>query len=94
MANVLIIGAGIGGLCTAVRLLKKGFNVTIIEKEFSVGGKINLDGNEDFRFDLTASIMMIPDIYLEVLKDMKEKDIELIKLEPIYSVHYYDGTSI
>ena len=41
MANVLIIGAGIGGLCTAVRLLKKGFNVTIIEKEFSVGGKIN-----------------------------------------------------
>ena len=93
MANVLIIGAGIGGLCTAVRLLKKGFNVTIIEKEFSVGGKINLDGNEDFRFDLTASIMMIPDIFLEVLKDMKEKDIELIKLEPIYSVHYYDGTS-
>lgn len=93
MGNVLIIGAGIGGLCTAVRLLKKGFNVTIIEKEFSVGGKINLDGNEEFKFDLTASIMMTPDIYLEVLKDMKEKDLELIKLEPIYSVHYYDGTS-
>ena len=29
MKNVIVIGAGIGGLCVAIRLLNKGYNVTI-----------------------------------------------------------------
>lgn len=93
MKKVIIVGAGIGGLTTAIRLLKKGFDVTIIEKEFNVGGKVNIHGNADFKFDLTASIMMTADIYLEVFKDFKEENLELINLEPMYNVYYYDGTN-
>ena len=32
MKKVIVIGAGIGGLCTAIRLLNKGYDVTIIRK--------------------------------------------------------------
>ena len=37
--NVCIIGAGIGGLATGVLLTKKGYNVTIFEKESQIGGR-------------------------------------------------------
>ena len=68
MKKVLIVGAGIGGLCTAIRLLNKGYEVTIIEKENSLGGKFNLRCYDGFRFDLTASILMTPKIYIDIFK--------------------------
>lgn len=94
MKNVVIIGSGIGGLCTAVRLLKQGFNVTILEKESTIGGKVNVKEAQGFRFDLTASILMTPYTYSEVF-DYAGRDyrnyFEFIKLDPIYNVNYYDG---
>ena len=38
--KVIIIGAGIGGLATALRLLNAGYEVVIYEKEDKVGGKL------------------------------------------------------
>ena len=38
--NIIVIGAGISGLTSAYLLSKKGFDVTIIEKNNSVGGSI------------------------------------------------------
>ncbi|HCW54501.1 MAG TPA: phytoene desaturase [Clostridium sp.] len=94
MKDVVIIGSGIGGLCTAVRLLKQGFNVIILEKESTIGGKVNVKEAQGFRFDLTASILMTPDIYSEVFeyagRDYRNY-FEFIKLDPIYNVNYYDG---
>lgn len=95
MKKVIIIGAGIGGLCTAVRLLNKGYDVTILEKENMIGGKVNRIETNQFKFDLTASILMTPDIYTDIFKECKKnyKDyLQLIKLEPTYNVNYYDGT--
>lgn len=39
--KVLIAGAGIGGLATALRLAKKGFEVEIVEKNSQAGGRLN-----------------------------------------------------
>ncbi|WP_195251344.1 phytoene desaturase family protein [Romboutsia sp. 1001713B170207_170306_H8] len=93
MKKVIIIGAGIGGLCTAIRLLNKGYKVTILEKENRVGGKVNLKEKNGFKFDLTASVLMTPDIYTkifeEVGKDYKDY-FELINLNLIYRVNYND----
>lgn len=95
MKDVIVVGSGIGGLCTAVRLLKKGFKVTILEKEGTVGGKVNIKENEQFKFDLTASILMTPHMYTEVF-DYSGRDyrdyFKLINLEPIYNVNFYDGS--
>ena len=97
MKNALIVGAGIGGLCTAIRLLNKGYDVTIVEKEEYIGGKFNIRYDGKFKFDLTASILMTPNIYTDIFKDCKrnyQDYFDLIKLDPLYKVNYYDGSKI
>ena len=66
MEKVIIIGAGIGGLSTAIRLLSKGFNVEILEKQNNVGGKVNQLNEDGHKFDLTASVLINPNIYKEL----------------------------
>lgn len=39
--KAIIIGSGLGGLSTALRLSVKGYDVTIIEKHYSAGGRLN-----------------------------------------------------
>lgn len=96
MKKVIIVGGGIGGLCSAIRLLNKGYEVTIFEKEKTIGGKVNIKENKGAKFDLTASILMTPDIYTDIFKEVGKNHqdyIDLIKIDPIYRVNYYDKTS-
>lgn len=93
--SVFIIGSGIGGLATAVRLLSKGYNVTVYEKEKTIGGKTNQLVHHPFTFDLTASILMNREVYEEVFDDanLDYRDyLEFIKVDPTYRVFYPDGT--
>lgn len=64
--KAIIIGAGIGGLSTGLRLLRNGYEVEIYEKNEAVGGRVNIIDAETFRFDLSASILMMPDVYKEI----------------------------
>ena len=96
MEKVIIIGGGIGGLCVAVRLLNEGYDVTILEKEDTVGGKVNIKTKDGARFDLTASVLMTPKSYTSIFSDVGKnyKDyFEMIRIDPIYKVNYYDGNS-
>ena len=96
MKEVAVVGGGIGGLCTAARLLAKGFGVTVFEKEKTLGGKVNIKSAKGFKFDLTASILMTPDIYKSIFKEVGRdyKDyIEIEKLDLLYRVNYFDRTS-
>lgn len=95
MKKVIIIGAGIGGLATAVRLLSKGYEVKIYEKENTVGGRVNIIESNGFRFDLTASILMLPEQFKEVFTwaNRKYDDyIKLTKIDPLYRVNCNDGS--
>ena len=96
MEKVIIIGGGIGGLCVAVRLLNEGYDVTILEKEDTVGGKVNIKTKDGARFDLTASVRMTPESYTSIFSEVGKnyKDyFEIIRIDPIYKVNYYDGNS-
>nr|WP_315021969.1 phytoene desaturase family protein [uncultured Aminipila sp.] len=90
--KVLIIGAGIGGLATGARLLKKGYDVKIIEKNSYCGGKTGVIKKDGFTFDLTASIIMMPQEYKNILEELGLK-LDFIKLDPNYRVNYFDGTA-
>ncbi|MEL7606509.1 MAG: phytoene desaturase family protein [Sedimentibacter saalensis] len=101
--KAIIIGAGIGGLSSALRLLHNGYEVEIYEKENSIGGRVNIIETEDFTFDLTASILMMPDVYKELFSYVNknyEDYLEFIEIDPIYRVfsggeHFVDfNTSI
>ena len=72
MKKAIVIGGGIGGLSIAARLLKDGFNVDLYEKNKSLGGKISQVKFADFKFDLTASLLMIIlKFFLIVIKIIK-----------------------
>ena len=96
MKKVFIIGAGIGGLSIAARLLQYGFKVEIFEKNNTIGGKTNSIRYKDFNFDLTASIMMFPKNYIDLFLFCKEdyRDyFTTIPINDLYKVFYSDNSS-
>ena len=95
MKTAVVIGGGIGGLATAIRLSVKGFRVAVYEKNDDVGGKLtelNLNG---FRFDMGPSLFTMPE-YLEDLFKTAGKDLrDYLKYKKLdHSCHYFfpDGT--
>ncbi len=96
MKNVIVIGAGISGLSLAARLLHKGFSVTIYEKNSYIGGKTSRLEHSDFSYDLTASIVMIPEDYTNIFKHCGKNYKDYFTMTPLntlYKVFYNDNTS-
>ncbi len=87
--SVIVIGAGIGGLATACMLGKKGYTVTLIEKNEKVGGRANIYTEQGFTFDMGPSWYMMPDIFEHFFKlvgeDIKEH-LTLKRLSPSYRI--------
>lgn len=79
--TAIIIGAGIGGLATACLLAKKGYDVTIVEKNAQVGGRASLYEAEGFVFDMGPSWYMMPDIFEHFFNLMGEKIEDYLKLK-------------
>lgn len=87
--KVVIVGAGIGGLATACLLAKKGYAVTVIEKNARVGGRANLFEAEGFVFDMGPSWYMMPDIFehfFELMGEKIEDHLSLKRLSPSYRI--------
>ncbi|MFN5843293.1 MAG: phytoene desaturase family protein, partial [Bacteroidota bacterium] len=53
--HITIVGAGLGGLATALRLSSKGYRITIIEKHHQAGGRLNRLQQDGFSFDIGPS---------------------------------------
>ena len=64
--KALIIGAGIGGLTTAVYLARNGYSVDLYEKNSEAGGRCGQFIRDGHRFDLGATMLLMPGIYKEV----------------------------
>ena len=60
MTKAIVIGAGIGGLATAIRLAKKGYAVEVFEANDYVGGKLSAFTLGDYRFDAGPSLFTMP----------------------------------
>ncbi len=57
MAGVIVIGGGIGGLSAGVRLLQRGFSVTLVEKEPRPGGYAISYSRGGYVFDLALHVV-------------------------------------
>lgn len=89
--HVVIIGAGIGGLSAGALLAKRGYRVTILEKNEKAGGRANIFEAEGFTFDMGPSWYLMPDIF-EHFYDLVDENINehlnLVKLGPSYRVFF------
>lgn len=91
--KVVIIGAGIAGLSSACYLSKKGYSVTLLEKNTTIGGRANIFEKDGFRFDMGPSWYLMPDIFEHFYSLMGEKiedHFTLTKLSPSYRVFFKD----
>ena len=87
--KVLIIGAGLGGLATGLRLAKKGFRVEFLEKNKQAGGRLNQLKKDGFTFDVGPSFFSMSYEFEEFAKDCGiQLPFEYIELDPLYSVNF------
>ncbi|MDQ5950103.1 MAG: hypothetical protein QG585_43, partial [Patescibacteria group bacterium] len=89
--HVVIIGGGIGGLGLACLLGKKGYEVSLYEKNAKVGGRASVFEKDGFVFDMGPSWYLMPDVFENFFKILDEKipdHFKLTKLSPSYRVFF------
>jgi len=94
--SAVIIGAGIGGIATAIYLAKKGYEVSVFEKNSTPGGRCGQLIREGHRFDLGATMLMMPDIYREVFNSLGISLFENTEIKPLKNLYkiYFDNNDI
>jgi phytoene desaturase len=92
--SVNIVGAGIAGLATAIRLAARGYRVTVFERSDHPGGKLNSISREGFRWDTGPTLFTLPDLVAELYvlagEEMKTS-VRYRKLDVITRYFYEDG---
>ena len=97
MARVVVVGAGVGGLCSALRLSAAGHHVTVCEAAEHVGGKLGRWSAGGFTFDTGPSLLTMPHVFAEMFSDAGERlddHLELRPLDPITRCRWVDGTQV
>ncbi len=90
--NVLIVGAGLGGLATGLRLAKKGYNVEIIEKNSQAGGRLNQLKKDGFTFDTGPSFFSMSYEFTDFAKDCGiSLPFKYYELDPLYTVNFQNS---
>lgn len=95
--KAIIIGAGVGGIATALYLARNGFSVDLFEKNSSAGGRCGQIIHEGHRFDLGATMMLMPGIYREVFGELGiklEQGVDIFPLKNLYTIHFDDGSRL
>lgn len=97
MSKAIIIGAGIAGIASAIRLTLKGYDVDVFEASSSPGGKLSEIRIGDFRFDAGPSLFTMPQ-YVDELFILAGKDpqdhFKYHRLENTCKYFYEDGARI
>lgn len=91
--KVVIIGSGFSSLSASCYLAKKGFDVSLFEKNDTVGGRARQLSKDGFTFDIGPSWYWMPDIFDRFFADFGKKTsdyYQLDKLSPAYKIFFDD----
>jgi diapolycopene oxygenase len=96
--KVTVLGGGLGGMSAAISLAAQPqFEVTLVEKNSHLGGKLNVMVKDGFSFDLGPSILTMPHIFenLFVMHGKSMADhVKIVKVSPHWRNVFEDGTII
>ena len=95
--SAVIVGAGIAGLASAIRLAVLGMEVTVFEKNAHAGGKLQEMEREGYRFDMGPSLFTQPQNIEELFTLAEENIADYFTCQPVpITCHYFyeDGTVI
>jgi phytoene desaturase len=95
--RAIIIGSGIAGLASSIRLASKGYRVLVIEANSYPGGKLTTFKQEGYRFDAGPSLFTMPHL-VDELFELTQKDprkfFNYIKKEESCRYFWDDGTHL
>lgn len=95
--EVIIIGAGPGGLATAMILASSGVRVRIIERLPFVGGRTSSIEADGFKFDLGPTFFLYPRVLEEIFAaagTSLRSEVEMVRLDPQYRIMFGSGGKI
>ena len=89
--TITIIGSGFSSLAASCYLAKEGYDVTILEKNATVGGRARQFIKDGFTFDIGPTWYWMPDVFEKFFADFGKKPSDyyhLDKLNPAYVVYF------
>ena len=93
-SEVIVVGAGLGGLAAAIRLQAAGHAVTLLEKRVQIGGRAGQLKGAGYTFDMGPSIITAPHLLHDLWSSAGarlEDDLDLVPLAPYYRIYFADG---
>ena len=95
--HVLVIGSGFGGLASALRARKMGFDVTVIERLEQLGGRAQTFNRDGFTFDAGPTVITAPFLFDELFELFDrniENYVEILPVSPWYRYEFSDGSRL
>ena len=93
-SSVIIVGSGFAGLSAASFMAKAGWDVTVIEKNNTAGGRARQLKESGYTFDMGPSWYWMPDVFENYFEKFDKKVTDyysLHRLDPSYRVYWDDG---
>jgi len=95
--DVIIIGAGPGGLASAILLASSGVKVKVLERLPTVGGRTSSIEADGFKFDLGPTFFLYPRVLEEIFAaagTSLRAEVEMVRLDPQYRIIFGSGGQI
>ena len=95
--RVVVVGAGLGGLSAALRLVGAGRSVTVVERAPGPGGRAGVLHLDGYRFDTGPTVLTMPELVTDALRCVGEDVadwLELVRLDPAYRAEFADGSAL
>jgi len=95
--NVIVIGAGIGGLTAATHLAKQGLHVTVLEKNSHPGGRCDRISRDGHHFDTGPTLLVMPLLYeseFAALGTSMREMLDLRRVDPTYHLVFDNGSRL
>jgi len=95
--HVVVVGAGLAGLSTALHLVGTGRQVTVLERESGPGGRAGQIVDAGYRFDTGPTVLTMPDLLERCFSAARETMSDWLTLEPVdplYRAWFPDGSRL
>jgi phytoene desaturase len=92
--TAIVIGAGFGGLAAALRLIARGYQVTILDRLEAAGGRAFVYRQDGYTFDAGPTIITVPHLLEELWELFGQRmsdHITLKAIDPFYRIRFDDG---
>lgn len=92
----MVLGAGYGGIASALRLRAKGYNVTLIDRCARIGGRAQVYERDGYKHDAGPTVITAPFLFEELFILFGERfsdHVQLVPVKPWYRFRFNDGST-